>query len=67
MKTITPSDLITASEAREVLQISTFKLAQLLKRDALRVFPDPLDQRKKLISKADVLALKASRAQVEAA
>lgn len=67
MKTNIPSDLITAREAREVLQVSTFKMAQIFKQNIFRVFPDPLDQRKKLVSKADVLALKTSSPKKEVA
>ena len=59
----TPQDLITATEARKILNISPFKLARLLGEGTLRYFPDPLDDRKKLVSKSEVLALKAPRAE----
>ena len=58
MKTITPDDLVTAREARRMLRVSSFKMAQIFKLNVLRVFSDPLDQRKKLVSRADVLALR---------
>jgi hypothetical protein len=38
-------------------------MAQLIKDEILRHFPNPLDRREKLVSKADVLALKPSRAE----
>lgn len=58
----TPTDLITAGEARRLLGISPLKLAELLKSGALRHYPNPLDRREKLVSKADVLNLKPKRA-----
>lgn len=51
-----PSDLIMASEARKLLGVSTVKMAELV-REYLRTFPDPLDKRVKLVSRAEVLAL----------
>ncbi|HEX8140095.1 MAG TPA: hypothetical protein VF544_21210 [Pyrinomonadaceae bacterium] len=53
----TPNDLITATEARKILGVSRLKLAQLLKEGTLRHFPDKLDKRAKLVSRAEVLAL----------
>lgn len=57
-----PLDLITASEARRLLSVSAVKMAQLIKDGTLRHFPNPLDRREKLVSKAEVLALKPPRA-----
>ena len=59
----TPQDLITATEAREILGVSRFKMSKLLGEGTLRYFPDPLDERKKLVSKSEVLALIAPRAE----
>jgi len=59
----TPKDLITATEARKLLGVSTLKLAQLLRDGELRHFPDPLNKRRKLVSKAEALALKMPRAE----
>jgi hypothetical protein len=59
----TPNDLITATEARKLLGISTIKLAKLLKQGQLRHFPDPLDERKKLVSKREVQSLIVPRAE----
>jgi predicted DNA-binding transcriptional regulator AlpA len=53
----TPNDLITATEARQILGVSRLKLAQLLKEGTLRYFPDKLDKRAKLVSRAEVLEL----------
>jgi hypothetical protein len=58
-----PNDLITASEARRLLGVSAVKMAQLIKDEILRHFPNPLDRREKLVSKAEVLALKPTRAE----
>jgi excisionase family DNA binding protein len=58
-----PSDLITVAEARALLGVSRVKIAQLLKRGDLRYFTNPLDGREKLISRAEVEALKPKRAE----
>jgi hypothetical protein len=58
-----PTDLITAAEARALLGVSRVKIAQLLKRGDLRFFTNPLDEREKLISRAEVEALKPKRAE----
>lgn len=54
-----PKDLITATQARELLGVSEKKIAQLLK--SLSHYTDPLDRRKKLVSKAQVLKLREPR------
>jgi hypothetical protein len=59
----TPHDLITAVEARKILGVSTKKMAALLKSSTIRHFPNPLDRREKLVSKAEVLALIPKRAE----
>lgn len=56
-----PADLITASEARRLLEVSAVKMAQLIKDGTVRHFPNPLDRREKLVSRAEVLALKPKR------
>jgi hypothetical protein len=53
-----PTDLITTAEARDLLCISRFKMAELLKEGVVRYFPDPLDKRVKLVSRSEVLALR---------
>lgn len=58
-----PRDLITATAARKILGVSPLKMTKLLKEGVLRHFPDPLDNRKKLVSKTDVLALKIPKAE----
>jgi hypothetical protein len=59
----TPKDLITATEARKLLNVSTYKLKHLLDEKALRVYTNPLDKRVKLVSRAEVLKLKEPRAE----
>ncbi len=63
MPKLKPSDLITAAEARSLLGVSRVKIAQLLRRGDLRYFTNPLDGREKLISRAEVEALKPKRAE----
>ena len=58
-----PKDLITTYEARCLLEVSHTKMAQLFRDGILRHFPNPLDRREKLVSKAEVLALKPDRAE----
>ena len=58
----TPKDLITAAEARALLGVSRLKMTRLLAA-TLRHFPDPLDRRKKLVSRAEVMKLKMPRAE----
>ena len=49
-----PKDLITYTEARKILGMSTGTLTKLLKNGTLRHWPDPLDARVKLVSRTDV-------------
>ncbi len=58
-----PNDLISVSEARKILGVSRFKIAELIKRELLRSFENPLDRRVKLVSRAELLALKPDRAE----
>ncbi len=58
-----PKDLITSSEARSLLRVSRIKMATLLKSGTLRHYANPLDNRVKLVSKAEVLSLIPARAE----
>lgn len=58
-----PDDLITTTEARALLSVSRLKMSLLLREGTLRHYTDPLDKRKKLVSRAEVLALKVPRAE----
>ena len=58
-----PQDLITATTARKILGVSPLKMTKLLREGVIRHFPDPLDDRKKLVSKSEVLALRTPRAE----
>ena len=53
-----PKDLITATEARQLLGVSEKKMAKLMK--TIRHFSNPLDKRVKYVSKAEILRLKDS-------
>ena len=59
----TPTDLITTAEARALLGVSEKKMAALLREKTLRHFPNPLDKRQKLLSRAAVLALIPKKAE----
>jgi excisionase family DNA binding protein len=52
-----PNDLITLSEAARLLNVSRPKMSRLVASGKLSVFEDPLDDRAKLVSREDVLAL----------
>lgn len=52
-----PTDLISVSEARTLLQVSHTKMTQLIKDGYIRYFQNPLDRRVKFVSQAEVLAL----------
>ena len=54
-----PTDLITTAQARTLLGVSTKKMADMLRDGTIRHFPDVLDRRKKLVSKGEVLSLRA--------
>ncbi len=52
-----PNDLITLSEAAELLGVSRPTMGRIVQRVPLRTYPDPTDARAKLVSRADVRAL----------
>ena len=54
---ICPDDLITLSEAAKLLGVSRAKMSRLVATGKLTTFSDPLDERAKLVSRRDVLAL----------
>ena len=56
----TPEDLITATEARKLLGVSTYKLKEILKAGDLKTYENRLDRRVKLVSRAEVERYKAS-------
>ena len=59
----TPTDLISTTEARRLIDVSTVKMARLIKSGEVRTYPNPLDRREKLVSKSEVLALVPKRAE----
>lgn len=63
MKDKAPSDLIPVAEARRLLGVSPAKMSQIIKKDIIRHFPNPLDGREKLVSKSEVISLKPRRAE----
>jgi len=52
-----PEDLITLSEAARLLNVSRPKMFRLVSAGKLTTYEDPLDDRAKLVSRQDVLAL----------
>ena len=61
MQSSQPADLISVTEARTLLGVSRIKMAELIRKKVIRHYPYPLDRRVKLVSKAEVLALKNTR------
>jgi len=53
-----PEDLLSTTEARKLLGVSTVKMTQLIKHGVFTVYEDLLDRRVKLISRSEVEALK---------
>ena len=49
-----PDDLLTAEEARRMLQISRRKMAQLIASGEMHTQPRPADKRFKLIRRAEL-------------
>jgi predicted DNA-binding transcriptional regulator AlpA len=49
----TPDDLMAVAEAQRLLGVSHAKIAQLIREGMLRHFPNPLDRRVKLVSRAE--------------
>lgn len=52
-----PNDLITTTEARALLRIGRTKMAELIRTGEIGHWTNPLDARKKLVSRAEVLNL----------
>lgn len=52
-----PSDLITLTEAAQLLGVSRPTMGRLVSRVPLQTYPDPLDARAKLVRRADVRKL----------
>jgi hypothetical protein len=63
MENSQPNDLIAVAEAQRLLGVSHAKIAQLIRTGSIRHFSNPLDGRVKLVSKAEVEALKPKRAE----
>jgi hypothetical protein len=63
MENTQPNDLIAVAEAQRLLGVSHAKIAQLIRTGLIRHFSNPLDGRVKLVSKAEVEALKPKRAE----
>lgn len=59
----TPNDLISTTIARKLINISPATMARLIKEGVVTTYPNPLDKRQKLVSKAQVLALRPNLAE----
>jgi hypothetical protein len=62
-----PNDLISATEARIILDVSPKKMSDLVKSGAFRTFEDLLDKRKKYFSRAEVESFKSGSVRERAA
>ena len=51
-------DWVTATEARRFLNVSTRTMARLIREGKIQTYPHPLDLRKKLVRRDDILSLK---------
>jgi hypothetical protein len=58
-----PNDLIPVKDARALIGVSHTKMTQLIREEVVRTYPNVLDRREKLVSKAEVLALRPYRAE----
>lgn len=58
-----PTDLIPVKDARALIGVSHTKMTQLIREGIVRIHPNVLDRREKLVSKAEVMALKPYRAE----
>ncbi len=63
MKRAMPTDLISTTEAQHLLGVSRPTMARLLKDEVIRHFPNLIDERVKLVSRSEVLAIKPQRAE----
>ena len=58
-----PTDLIPVKDARALIGVSHTKMTQLIRDEVVRTYPNVLDRREKLVSKAEVLSLRPYRAE----
>jgi hypothetical protein len=58
-----PTDLIPVKDARTLISVSHTKMTQLIREGVVRTYPNVLDRREKLVSKAEVMALRPYRAE----
>lgn len=64
---MTPDELLTTAQVRDILGISKVKMAQLIASGELHTQLDPLDKRVKLIRRSEVDALLARSSKLERA
>ena len=58
-----PFDLIPVKDALALLGVSHSKMTQLIRDGVIITYPNVLDRREKLVSKADIVALRPYRAE----
>jgi hypothetical protein len=58
-----PTDLIPVKDARALIGVSHTKMTQLIREGVVSTYPNVLDKREKLVSKAEVMALRPYRAE----
>ena len=49
-----PNEYVTATEAKELLKVSEYKLTAMLKSGEIPWYPDPRNKRTKLIKRSDI-------------
>jgi hypothetical protein len=57
MNTARPADLITVTEARNMLGVGPNKMAALIRNSVIQHWTNPLDARVKLVRRAEILNL----------
>jgi len=58
------SEYVTMTEAQEILNVSRFKIWQLVKEGRLQTFRSDLDRREKLIRRSDLATVGQPRAEI---
>jgi hypothetical protein len=58
-----PDDLISTTEGRKLIGISTHTMARMIREGVIHIYLNPLDKREKLVSKSQIISLKPKRAE----
>lgn len=58
MLTIIQKEWMTTTEATRYLEVSTATMARMIRDGRIKTYPHPLDRRKKLVRRDDIIGLK---------